>query len=65
MKSWQSTLVGILTAIILIATQLLNLFDGDPASVLSVEMILAALGIGTLGAVSRDNNKSSEDVGTK
>jgi hypothetical protein len=64
-KSWKTTLVGVAGAIALIATQVVHLFDADPATVFSLEAVLAALALLGIGAAARDNDVSSEDAGAK
>lgn len=49
MKNWRTTAVGVLSGVALIITQLIALFDSDPATVFSLEGVLAgfaAMGIG-------------------
>ena len=66
-SSWKTTVVGILAAVAAAITLIVvPLLDGDPATVPAwgeaIPIILAALGI---GALARDNDKSSESVGVK
>lgn len=65
MKSWRTTIVGVLTAITLIAPQLLALLDNDPATVFSLDLFIAGLGAMGIGIFARDNDKSSENVGVR
>jgi len=65
MKSWRTTIVGVLTAITLIAQQLLALLDNDPATVFSLDLFIAGLGAMGIGIFARDNDKSSENVGVR
>lgn len=63
--SWKTTTVGIAGAIVIIATQIVNLLDNDPNTIFSIEALFAALAVLGIGWFARDNNKSSEDVGLK
>jgi hypothetical protein len=65
MKSWKTTAVGILTGVGIIVTQLAAIIDSDPETVLSWEALAAGLAALGIGWFARDNDKSSEDVGTK
>ena len=64
-RSWQTTLAGIIAGLIILLTQLGNLIDGDPETVLTWERIVVALGIMGIGAFARDNNKTSKTAGAK
>ena len=62
--SWKTTLAGIGVLLAAIGAALHAAFDNDPATVINIQEIIAALaGLGLLSA--RDNDKSSEDVGAK
>ena len=63
MKSRETTIAGIFTGIALIAGQIANLLDKDPATTLEYTVIAAAIGMIIVGWRSRDINKSSESVG--
>jgi len=63
MKSRETTIAGIFTGIALIAGQIANLLDKDPATTLEYTVIAAAIGMIIVGWRSRDNNRTSEDVG--
>lgn len=60
MKSWKTTLGGLLGAI---GTYLLTV--QDPAWVQMVGMVVNALGLLILGGSARDNTVTSEDAGAK
>ena len=64
-KSWQTTAVGFLGGLVLAATQIIALLDNDPETVFQMSLLVSALGIMGIGYFARDNNKTSEDVGTK
>ena len=61
-KSWQTTALGIITALVLILPQLQAAIDGDPATVASWELIATGLGMLGIGAFAKDGDKSTEDV---
>lgn len=63
MKSWQTTAVGLLSAVIIFLTQAIAFLDGDPETVVSPEALVAALGVAGIGWFARDNNKTSEKAG--
>ena len=65
LKSWKTSAVGFLSGLVIIATQIIALLDTDPATVFSYEAFVAALAVMGIGFFARDNDKSSEDVGTK
>ncbi len=67
-KSWKTTVCGILGLVALVAYIGIALLDGDPRTNVDLEVIAGALAVAfpSLGNVfSRDNDKSSEDVGAK
>lgn len=65
MRSWTTTILGILSASAIALPQLLALFDSDPSTVFDLSIFLGALGIGGVGVAARDNNVSSEQAGAK
>lgn len=66
-KSWKTTVAGICAAVGIIAPQVAAALDNDPATVVSWEVVIGAIitaaSLFGLGAVARDNDKSSESVG--
>ena len=64
MKSWKTTLTGLITLLITIMSGIKAVVDGDPATNVDInEVIGAVVGIGLLFA--RDNNVTSEQLGLK
>lgn len=61
-RSIKTTIAGVLTGVIILATQVLNLINGEPVSIEAVAAGLGAIGIGIF---ARDNNVTSEDAGAK
>jgi len=63
--SKETTIAGLFAGVALIAGELSDLLDNDPATLFDITVVVAAVGmiVGFLRA--RDNNKSSEDVGLK
>ena len=63
--SKETTIAGLFAGISLIAGQLYNLFDKDPTTLFDMTTVIAAVGMIIGFWRSRDNNRSSEDVGIK
>ena len=62
LKSWKTTAFGIASFLAIMCTQVIAFTDGDPETTISITAIITALGLGSLGALSKDGDKSSEDV---
>lgn len=54
MKNWKTTAVGILTGVGLIAVQLTALLDKDPATIFSIEGLVAGLAACGIGWFAKD-----------
>jgi hypothetical protein len=66
MKSWKTTLCGILGAVAAAITLVAQpLLDSDPNTVPQWGTFLAAAAAAMGLVLARDNDKSSEDVGAK
>lgn len=61
MKSWKTTVSGIVAGLAIIFTQVGYLLDNDPATTISVDAIVAAVAVVALGWNSRDKNVSTEE----
>lgn len=64
MKSWKTTAAGIAALIAVIATAVTAQFDTDTATVAEWGGVVTAVFVALGFVASRDNDKSSEDVGT-
>jgi hypothetical protein len=64
-KSWRTTLSGIFAGITLLLGQAQTLLDDDPETNPEYTVIVAAIGMISLGINSRDQTVSSEDQGIK
>jgi len=62
-KSWKTTLIGVLAAIAILANEAMAFIDDDPSTIPSLDRLLEALALLGIGILARDNDKSSEDVG--
>lgn len=65
MKSWKTTLNGVLLILIAVATAAKALVDGDPSTNPDYATVMAAIlgGIGLIAA--RDNKVTSEQAGAR
>lgn len=62
LRSWQTTVAGILSAVGLVAQAVLELSEA-PAKVRVVAALVNGITLAALGILARDNSKTSEDVG--
>lgn len=65
MKSWKTTVAGVLTAIIPVLNAVQAFIDGDPATVPDWGLAIAAVTAGLGLIFARDNSVSSEEAGAK
>lgn len=65
MKSWRTTILGVLAGLAILITQATALLDDDPDTVFNLDAALAALATMGIGVVARDNAVSSEKAGAK
>lgn len=65
MKSWRTTVLGILAGLAILITQAIAALDGDPETVFNLDAVIAALATMGIGVVARDNVVSSEKAGAK
>lgn len=65
MKSWKTTVLGLITGIMLILPQVATVIDGDPETNPEYQVLLAGFAAMGIGGLARDNDKSSQDVGIR
>ena len=65
MKSWKTTLAGVAAILTAVGAALTAAFDSDPATNIDIAVLLASVLAGVGLIMARDNDKSSEAVGTK
>ena len=63
--SWRTTLSGVFAGIILLLGQGQTLLDDDPKTNPEYTVIMAAIGMISLGWNARDENVTSEQAGLK
>jgi hypothetical protein len=65
MKSWKTTAIGVLGILVVVCNAALKILNGQPIGQSDLAMI-TAVAIPNIGLLfSRDNDKSSKDVGVK
>lgn len=65
LKSWKTTLAGILQFVAIASDQIMLLFDGDPTTNPDYGIIVASV-VTLIGLIkARDNDVSSESAGAK
>ena len=62
LKSWKTSLIGLLGALVILIPQLLAVIDGNPATILSLKAVLTGLAMLGIGVAAKDGDKSTEDV---
>lgn len=62
MKSWRTTLLGILAGVAMLAAEVRDAIDTDPATVFELDKVLTALGLMGLGVIARDDKVTSEEA---
>ena len=65
MKSWKTTVMGVIAGLMILLGQLKSVIDDDPETQPNVEQVLLALGMMGLGVAARDGDKSSQDHGIR
>lgn len=65
MKSWKTTVSGVVAILMALCGAAQTLLDNDPATNPEWTAVVAAIMAGVGLIVARDNNKTSEDVGAK
>jgi len=62
-RSIKTTLLGVIAGLLLILPQLRNALDGNPETLMSIEVILEGIALMGIGVAAKDGDKRSEDVG--
>lgn len=65
LKSWKTTIAGIVAGLAIIFAQANNFLDDDPKTVFDFAQFGLGLGAMGIGFFARDGDKSSEDVGNR
>jgi hypothetical protein len=65
MKSWKTSVAGGSALLVIISTTVKQLTDGDPNTNPDWNVVIPLLFTGLIGLFSRDNDKTSEDLGLK
>ena len=65
MKSWRTTVLGIIAALVILLTQAQAVLDDDPGTGVDWTKVAEALAILGIGVVARDNKVTSEQAGAK
>lgn len=66
MKSWKTTLAGVLAIVAAAIAMIANpLLDADPATVPNFVEFLSIAGAGMIGLFARDNNVTSKEAGAE
>ena len=65
MKSWKTTVTGVCSILVVVATALKALFDNDPATNPDWSAVIAGVTAGLGLIAARDNNVTSEQAGAR
>ncbi len=65
MKSWKTTLAGIVAGLAMLFGEANKALDDDPNTNPSFEIIVLGLATMGIGVAARDNNVTSEQAGAK
>ena len=65
MKSWRTTVLGIIAALVILLTQAQAVLDDDPGTGVDWTKVTEALAILGIGVAARDNKVTSEQAGAK
>ena len=56
-RNWRTTIVGFVTGLAIILSQVVAVLDSDPQTVFSLELLLAGLAAIGIGVVAKDGDK--------
>lgn len=62
-KSWQTTVIGVALAVLILIPAFKAQLDDDPETNMNISDIVMALGLAGLGVAAKDGNRTSEDLG--
>lgn len=62
LKSWKTTLCGIIGALVMLLPQVLAVLDNNPATIVNWQIVMAGLAMLGIGVAAKDGDKSTEDV---
>ena len=62
-RSWKTTLAGIVAAITILSVEASAVLDDDPETKINWDSVAAAAGVLGIGLFARDSNVSSEQSG--
>lgn len=65
MKSWRTTLAGIITGLMIVLPEIGELIDGDVLTAFDIETVIGGFAAMGLGFLARDNGVTSEAAGAK
>lgn len=63
LKSWETTLAGILAFVAIVSVQVGFAFDTDPLTKIDWSVVVSAAGVLWLGLTARDGKVTSEQAG--
>ncbi len=65
LKSWRTSLAGLLSAIAMSIPTIQAAIDGNPATVPDWSIVVGAVGLAVVAFFARDNKVTSEQAGAK
>ena len=62
LKSWRTTILGIIAGLVVILPQIAAMIDGDPATEFSMKILIGGFALMGIGIAAKDGDKSTKDV---